>query len=131
MIFVDTGAWFASVVPWDANHAAAATWLAQNQERLITTDYVVDEMLTLLRVRKESKRAMVIGDLFFEQKIADLYFLQAPDLRQAWDVFSNFDDKEWSFTDCTSKVVIEKFQIAQAFAFDDHFRQFGTVHVVP
>jgi hypothetical protein len=53
MIFVDTGAWFASVVPWDANHAAAVAWLGQNREILITTDYILDETLTLLRVRKE------------------------------------------------------------------------------
>ena len=35
MIFVDTGAWFASIVPWDTRHAAAAVWLGQNQERLL------------------------------------------------------------------------------------------------
>ena len=46
MTFVDTGGWFASVVPWDANHAAAVAWLSQNQETLVTTDYVLDETLT-------------------------------------------------------------------------------------
>ena len=42
MIFVDTGAWFASVVPWDANHVAAVAWFGQNQETLITTDYIME-----------------------------------------------------------------------------------------
>jgi predicted nucleic acid-binding protein len=45
--------------------------------------------------------------------------------------FKDFDDKDWSFTDCTSKVVIEQRRISQAFAFDHHFNQFGTVQVVP
>ncbi len=35
------------------------------------------------------------------------------------------------FADCTSKVVIEKLGLAYAFAFDQHFRQFGTVAIVP
>lgn len=49
----------------------------------------------------------------------------------AWQVFHDFDDKDWSFTDCTSKVLIEQFGIETAFTFDHHFRQFGTVVVVP
>lgn len=48
MIFVDTGAWFAAIVPTDPNHERAAAFLAANREPLITTDYVVDETLTLL-----------------------------------------------------------------------------------
>lgn len=131
MIFVDTGAWFASVVPWDANHAAAAAWLSQNQETLITTDYIVDETLTLLRVRKETDRAMCLGDQLFRRQLAELYLLQEADLHEAWKVFHDFADKEWSFTDCTSKVVLEKRGLKTAFAFDRHFRQFGTVQVVP
>jgi predicted nucleic acid-binding protein len=45
-------------------------------------------------------------------------------------VFQRFHDKEWSFTDCTSRVVMQRLGIQRAFAFDDHFRQFGTVTVV-
>ncbi len=131
MIFVDTGAWFASVVTWDANHAAAAAWLSQNQDRLFTTDYVVDETLTLLRVRKEPARALMLGDQLFAQRLADLCFLQESDVREAWEVFRKFADKDWSFTDCTSKVIIERLGLTTAFTFDQHFRQFGTVQVVP
>jgi uncharacterized protein len=131
MIFVDTGAWFASVVPWDANHAAAVAWWSQNQETLITTDYILDETLTLLRVRKESVRALALGEQLFTQQLAELYLLQAADLHEAWRVFRAFADKQWSFTDCTSKVAMETLGLKTAFAFDQHFRQFGTVQVVP
>ena len=57
MIFVDTGAWFAAFVPNDADHAAAAAWLETNTEVLVTTDYIVDELLTLLKMRGEYQRA--------------------------------------------------------------------------
>lgn len=44
---------------------------------------------------------------------------------------SVFHDKRWSFTDCTSKVVMEEVGCRTAIAFDEHFRQFGTVAVEP
>jgi predicted nucleic acid-binding protein len=61
MIFVDTGAWFAASVPADIDHSAAARFLADNTESLLTTDFVVDEVLTLLRARGEAAKALAVG----------------------------------------------------------------------
>jgi predicted nucleic acid-binding protein len=52
-IFVDTGAWFARFVVTDPDHAVASNWLSSNKEQLVTTDYVIDELLTLLKMRGE------------------------------------------------------------------------------
>lgn len=131
MIFVDTGAWFASVITSDPNHAIAVSWLTANTSPLLTTDYVVDETLTLLRARRHHAKAQLMGERFFNSQLATIYHLTEDDLWRAWEVFRDFDDKEWSFTDCASCVVMEKFSITHAFAFDHHFRQFGTVQVVP
>jgi len=49
VIFVDTGAWYASFVPEDPDRGAAKAWRRQNRERLVTTDCAVVEVLTLLR----------------------------------------------------------------------------------
>ncbi|MDT7605420.1 MAG: uncharacterized protein QOF61_3417 [Acidobacteriota bacterium] len=49
----------------------------------------------------------------------------------AWEIFRDYADKDWSFTDCASKALIERLGIKTAFAFDRHFRQFGSVTVVP
>ena len=44
----------------------------------------------------------------------------------AWAVFERFNqDKEWSFTDCTTKVVMDHLGIRQVFVFDHHFDQMG------
>ena len=131
MVFVDTSAWFAAVVPSDPNHSHATDWLAANSEVLLTTDYVIDEILTLLRARGERQRAQLLGQKFFEGTIAEIFFLTEEDVRRAWAIFEQYHDKRWSFTDCSSKVVIDELNIAQAFAFDRHFHQFGTVAVVP
>ncbi len=53
------------------------------------------------------------------------------DLKEVWQVFSTYQDKAWSFTDCFSRVVVERLRLDTALAFDEHFRQFGTVKVVP
>ena len=131
MIFVDTGAWFASVVPADPDHSAASRWLSRNTEPLVTTDYVVDETLTLLKMRGEATRALRLGDEFFSGRLTAIYYLTEKDVLQAWEIFRRFSDKGWSFTDCTSKAVIDKLNLTHAFAFDRHFQQFGTVLSVP
>jgi len=131
MVFVDTSAWFASVVPSDRDHAAATRWLSQNTQPLITTDYIVDETLTLLKVRGQALRATLLGEQFFRGILTTIYYLTEADIVLSWQIFRQFFDKEWSFTDCTSKVIIDKLHLRQAFAFDHHFHQFGSVAVVP
>lgn len=131
MIFTDTGGWYGLSIPEDPNHFAAIGWSVRNRQPLVTTDYVVDETLTLLSARGHSAAALALGRQFFGGSLATIYYLTEADIRAAWQTFTRYADKEWSFTDCASKVVMEKLGITEAFAFDQHFRQFGTVTVVP
>ncbi|MGK7918835.1 MAG: type II toxin-antitoxin system VapC family toxin [Trichodesmium sp.] len=131
MIFVDTSAWFSSVVPSDSCYLAATAWISGNTQPLLTTDYVVDETLTLLKARRENSRAISLGDAFFSGNLVTIYYLTEVDIQLTWQVFRQFSDKDWSFTDCSSKVVMEKLGVTQAFSFDRHFRQFGSISVVP
>ena len=131
MIFVDTGAWFASVIPSDQHHVDAVRWLEANRQPLVTTDYVIDETLTLLRMRGHTSRASALGEGLFSSHLAHVYYLTDEDVLATWRVFEQYSDKEWSFTDCSSKVVMTRLGIDTAFAFDHHFRQFGFVNVVP
>lgn len=102
-----------------------------NTEPLITTDYILDETLTLLKARGEYQRAIRLGQNLFNEAEARLYYLTTEDIMAAWRMFLRFSDKDWSFTDCTSKVVMEKLGMTTAFTFDHHFRQFGGITVVP
>jgi predicted nucleic acid-binding protein len=131
MIFVDTSAWFAFHSVRDVNHRAAAKAVDSFIEPLITTDYVVDETLTLFRARGEHRLALTFGMRVIVGGSARIVAVTDQDFTDAWGVFQGFADKEWSFTDCTSRVVMQRLGIQRAFAFDDHFRQFGTVIVVP
>jgi predicted nucleic acid-binding protein len=131
MIFVDTGIWYAANVPEDPDHVAARELLLGATSDLVTTDYVVDELLTLLVVRKHRDIALRIGDDFWTQKSCDLVWTSQDDVKSAWQVFTTFDDKTWSFTDCVSYAVMKRLGIVEAFALDDDFKQFGFVAVKP
>jgi uncharacterized protein len=129
--FVDTGGWFALFVPWDINHAAARAWFDATNQSLTTTDFVIDEMPTLFQQRGERNRGVALGQLLFGRQLATIHRVADQEFLRAWQVFQTFADKDWSLTVFTSKVVMEGIGIATAFSFDHHFRQFGTVTVVP
>ena len=131
MIFVDTSGWFAGIVSTDSDHIAAKKWFALNRQRLVTTDYVIDETLTLFRARGEHVRAISIAQRFFEGELTEILFLTEDDIKRTLQLFISFADKDWSFTDCSSKYICEKFGITHALSFDKHFRQFGAITVVP
>ncbi len=131
MVFFDTGAWFAWHVPEDLNHAAVRAWFKANRQPLVTTDYCIDETLTLLVARKRPALALDAGRNFFHQRIAQMHFVTQNQVERAWILFLQRAAAGWSFTDCTSKIVIDDLEIRTAVALDEHFRQFGNVTVVP
>jgi hypothetical protein len=131
MTFADSGGWYALFVPDDPDHSSALDWMAGNPGPLITTDCVVDETLTLMRARGHNRKALDFGLAVFAGRLGDLHFVRADEVDRAWGVFHTFRDKEWSFTDYTSKVMMELLGVTRAFSFDQHFRLFGTVAVVP
>ncbi len=132
MIFVDTSAWFALFVDTDDHNRRVRNWVDANYSvTMITTDYVVDELLTLARARGRKHKADFAGERILSGEIADLEFVTVNDFSAAWTMFRKYSDKNWSFTDCTSFVVMQRLGIQMALAFDDHFRQFGAFTVHP
>lgn len=130
-VFVDTGAWFAYFVRRDADHSAAVQWMKANRLPLLTTDFVLDELFTLLKLRESHAVAVAAGNALLHQGVTRVEEVDGQDFVRACTLFEQYKDKEWSFTDCTSKVVMERLGITHAFAFDNHFAQFGTIIRVP
>ena len=131
MTFVDTGVWYASYLPAEWDYPVARRLLDEHAEHLLTTDYVVDETLTLLRARRFPRSAIRAGETFFKDGVVRVERVTDEDYQQAWDVFASYTDKDRSFTDCTSLVVMRRLGITTALSLDHHFRQFGTVRVLP
>lgn len=125
MIFVDTGAWFARYVRDDPHHSRTAAWFAANDQSLVRTDYCIDETLTLLVARRRPELAVTAGRHFFAQSLARIHYVTQLQVERAWILFQQRAAAGWSFTDCTSKVVIDDLEIKSAASLDRHFSQFN------
>lgn len=131
MVFVDTGAWYATVIAGDSRHVAVHAWLRGKPLPLLTTDYIIDETLTLLRARGKRARSLTLGRRFFDLDECMIHHVDETDLRRAWELFRDQPQRDWSFTDCTSRAVIQRLHIKYILTFDHHFRQFGGLTIIP
>lgn len=132
MIFADTGAWVALEDSRDSHHKAALklkNMLAAAKTRIITTNYVLDETYTLMLLNigytKTVRFKRALDQLISRNVVVVLHI--TPDIEyDAWDIFERFNrDKSWSFTDCTSKVAMDRLSLNEVFGFDHHFAQMG------
>lgn len=123
--FVDTSAWFAFVDRRDGDHAAIRQVLLDLDGRLITTNFVFDEIVTLCRYRLSHAIAVEVGNVLLAPKIVDLVRVTADDERAAWKLFMKREDKEYSFTDCTSFALMRRLGVDTAVALDEDFAREG------
>lgn len=129
-VFVDTGAWYALADNRDPDHADAVSFLKQNTLPLATTNFVLDETVTLLRVRLGWKAACDFGEKIWKSNLLSLIRVKEEDEQNAWEIFVKYKDQDFSYTDCTSFAVMNRFGIDTAFVFDRHF-QAMKFNVVP
>lgn len=127
MTFVDTGGWIALSDRKDQHHndaTAIYAQLKQQKERLLTTDYVIDETTTRLRYDLSHSTAIKLLDLIERaEKTGVLTVVRIDEIlfQEAKVLFRKFDSVVLSFTDCTSFAVCKRYKISEAFAFDQHF----------
>jgi len=124
-IFVDTSAWCAFIDKNDRDHPAAMNKVKVLDRSLLTSNYVLDEILTLLKTRLGPSIAIPFGQKLWDQEVSALVRITEEDEARAWGIFRQYRDKGFSFTDCTSFALMERLDIDTVFAFDDHFVQYG------
>jgi predicted nucleic acid-binding protein len=129
MIFVDTGAWYALMDATDPNHAPARGVfrdLARGKlGRLVTSDYVLAEAHTLCRFRGGIEPLRQLAARVRESPNLRMLRVTEVEYERALDLMLTREDRRWSFTDCTSFVLMESLSIRDAFAFDENFAQAG------
>lgn len=127
-VLVDTSAFFALQNAGNVHEhrlvKTAAEQLEADSALLVTTDYILDETYSLLRLVLGHKVAVAFGR---EIQRGQIQIVQIdPTIQQAaWRIFERYGDKDFSFTDCTSFVVMERGRIPLAFTLDRHFQQYG------
>lgn len=132
-LFVDTSAWAAIADASDDQHDAALAYQTQIAERyrLVITNYILDELYTLLLMNLGYTQTINFKrrlDQLIQSGFVEIVWVSESVANQSWRVFEQFNvDKLWSFTDCVSYVVMRNHSITEVFSFDRHFSQMGFI----
>ncbi|MCL4215576.1 MAG: PIN domain-containing protein [Candidatus Hydrogenedentes bacterium] len=123
-VFADTSFYVALVSPKDQWHSLAAR-AAQEHFDMVTTEFVLIEVGNFLH--RQPDREMFIGLL--QTLSGDDQTTIVPASTQLFEagsrLYSERPDKDWSFTDCTSFVVMNDLKLVSALSNDHYFRQAG------
>ena len=130
-VFVDTSAFFALADQTDRLHHQALQYVQSTDRLLVTSNVVVHETITLLRMRLGYEPALQFGLRLLGETTTPIVRVTPADEQKAWAIFRQYPDKRFSFTDCTSFAIMKRLGIRTAFAFDEDFRQFGKWVVEP
>jgi len=129
-IFLDAAYVIALANPADEHHGLAATLAASvklENVHMVTTRAVLLEVgssLARLRFRAAAVRLLNI----MESSPSLLVMPLGEDLaRRGLELFCRRADKEWSWVDCISFLVMEQRRLRQALTTDEHFEQAGFV----
>ncbi len=124
-LFVDTSAWLAHANRRDAHHLRVREAIQGFPGRLVTTNYIFDETITLAGARFGHGPAVAIGGVLRDAAVVDLLRLTAAQEQEAWQFFVERPDKDYSFTDCTSFVLMRQLRLTTAASLDADFVQEG------
>jgi predicted nucleic acid-binding protein len=128
VIFIDTGAFLARSIARDAHHSAARDgWLeiAATKQRCLTSNFVLDETLTLLGRRAGYRFAAEEARRLYASKQLEILRPEAAEEEAALQCFTKYGDQGVSFTDCVSFVLMKQKRVRRVFGFDQHFRTAG------
>jgi uncharacterized protein len=129
-VFVDTSGLYALVDRRDAHHASArliVERLLRAGQRLVVTDYIVSESVTLANVRSGPTVATRVLDLVEQSAGLRIEWIGPERFAATTRYFRRHTDHAYSFTDCSSFVVMRELRLTKALTTDAHFVEAGFV----
>ena len=126
--FVDTSGFYALLVKRDDKHQLVRKIMqqaAQQRQKFVTTDYVLDETGTLLKARGHAHLIERFFDNILDSKACRVEWTDADRFSKTRILFLKYPDHDWSFTDCLSFQVMRELGLRDALTKDAHFREAG------
>ena len=133
-LFVDTSGWAYLLDRQDPLHhsitALYQTTLKQ-QRTLVTTNYVLAELVPLLASRSRLPRQQIFAfvDALTISPHVEIIHVDAELEKTTWELLKARIDKEWSFVDASSFVVMNMYGIREAITTYHHFTQSGFIRL--
>lgn len=132
LCFTDTSFFYALVDRSDVFHATCNNLLQQAEKRgkhILTTNFIVAEAHALILSRLG--RSIAYQWLESVMEYAWIERIMEDDEVKTRRIIRDFSDKDFSYTDAASFVVMERLNIYIAFSLDEHFVQYGRFLVLP
>jgi predicted nucleic acid-binding protein len=127
-LFVDTWGWMTLAEPLNRKHAAARQCYENYSRvgRVVTSNYVLDESLTLIFRRLRFDAAYNFSKAVLESSFVAVETVTEARFRSAFELRRRFSDKpNISFTDLTSMVIMTELRVADILTADAHFAHVG------
>ena len=128
LIFIDTSAWIAIISPKDKYHPEAKalyTDLLAQKRHLLISNLIVDEAYTHLLWKLGYHKAMAFLEIVEQSSSIECVWSDQELEMHAREILRRYDDQAFSYTDAVSFALMEQQEIAEAFAFDNHFSVAG------
>jgi predicted nucleic acid-binding protein len=132
-VFIDTSGFYALLVAADEQHPRAAQILktaAGRHARFLTTDYVLDETVTLLVARGHRQLIAAFLRTTLDSSACRIEWTEAARFSETAAFLLKHQDHPWSFTDCLSFVVMKELHLREALTKDVNFEQAGFVSLL-
>jgi predicted nucleic acid-binding protein len=131
-IFADTAGWGHLVDASQPYHTRAATiyrTARQNGQKLLTTNYIVAELVALLTSPLRIPRPRLIELIRGIKTSPHVHIIHVDTTLdgQAWQLLTQRPDKAWSLVDCASFIIMQREGLTEALTTDQHFTQAGFV----
>jgi len=135
-LFLDTWGWLALADRNDAKHGPAADCYRERsrlRRHVVTSNFVLDELLTLLFLRLPFAEAARFANAIFASPAVTTELVTPERFKAAMALRLRFADKpRISFTDLTSMVIMKELGISEVLTADSHFVQVGMgFHILP
>jgi predicted nucleic acid-binding protein len=120
-VFIDTSALVALTDSKDRNHSTAKRFfrsIGRSKRPLVTSTDIVDEAITLIRMRIGYEVAVKVGDALLHSRWCRLIEVGDEIRGSAWNIFVRYSDQTFSFTDCTSFALMQRMGVNEAFTYD-------------
>ena len=117
LLFVDTGGFYSFLSQSDVHHREAEKLLLKPTAKM-TSNYVLDELVTLLSVRGHKDIALSFGEKLRLGTFAGYHFLTPTEEEKAWHLYKKYKDHDLSFTDCTTLILLKEHRVSRLVSFD-------------
>jgi len=129
-IFVDTSYWIAVLNPTDSLHDLANNLtLTLFPSKLFTSELILNELLNHYSGSGSKFRETVVNLIIQIQQDENMEVIPLTKqlFSNAFELYTQRQDKAWSHTDCSSFCIMEELGILESLTYDKHSEQAGFI----